>query len=97
MWKYHYGIADINKSEMSPEDHASHWAAKKRQSKLGKYAWTYVRGTQIVEAIDFMIDTFEGWIRKHLDIHEGHMPTIREELYSTVRPMYGHLFEVENC
>jgi len=102
MWHHHYGLADINNSEMSPEEHNPYWAAKKRKIKgkgkgHGKYEWTYVRSTRIVEAIDFMIDTFEGWIRKHLDIHEGHMPTIREELYSTVRPMYGHLFEVENC
>ena len=56
----------------------------------------YVRASQIVEAIDFMVETFQAWLHKHVDVPAESMPIIAEELYSSIQVNYGHLFEVEN-
>ena len=105
MWRHHYGFADYNAAiaageDITPEAHAAYWA-KKRRAPFSKFRqvgeWAdYVHKERVVESIEFMVETFQAWLYKHVDVSTENMPAIAEELFSAIQTTYGHLFEVEN-
>jgi len=50
---------------------------------------------QLGDAIEFVLGVVQDWLQENVQVPEGRMKFVMEEIFSKVRPTYGHLFEVE--
>jgi len=76
-----------------------HRATPEGQNRYGGEGGTrgagYIRKKALGAAIEFVMGVVEKWLQENVEVPEGRLELAMEEIYSRIRPTYGHLFEVE--